>query len=242
MKMRELESRTGVNRETIRIFLRHGLVPEPARPKHNVADYHESHVRAVLAVRELQRNTTLTLRQIRETLQGQQGEHRVEASAFQHLEELVATRVGIDVQPILIKSLAKAYPDAPSDAQRLASIGVIEILGSRRGPSLSVTDTRIVTIWGEMRQSGFTESLGFNPEMLTFYLQPSAAIAEREAALFLERTEGRIDSQTAAAMLQVGLRLMLDFFGLLRMKRLLENIQRAEAPKPHRPRAKNGPA
>lgn len=238
MKMRELESRTGVNRETIRIFLRHGLVPEPTRPKHNVADYDESHVRAVLAVRELQRNSTLTLRQIRETLHGEQGDTRVEASAFQHLEELVATRVGIDVQPILLQSLTKAYPDAPSDAQRLASIGAIEILNSRHGPALSVTDTRLVTIWSEMRQSGFTEDLGFSPEMLTFYLQPAAAIARQESALFLERTEGRIDGETAAAMLQVGLRLMLDFFGLLRMKRLLENIQRPEAPKPRRTRAK----
>jgi len=80
-----------------------------------------------------------------------------------------------------------------------------------------------------MRQGGFTEDLGFTPEILTFYLQPAETIAEREAALFLERTEGRIDDETAAVMLQLGLRLMLDFFGLLRMKRFLRNIHR-EAP------------
>jgi len=126
MKMRDLESRTGVNRETIRIYLRHGLVPEPSRPKPNVADYDETHVRAVQAIRDLQRSSTLTLRQIRESLQGEPGERRVEASAFQQLEALVATRVGIDVQPILIKSLARAFPDAPSDARRLEAIGAIE--------------------------------------------------------------------------------------------------------------------
>lgn len=232
MKMRELESRTGVNRETIRIFLRHGLIPEPSRPKSNVADYDETHVRAVLAVRELQRNSTLTLRQIRETLQGEHGERRVEASAFQHLEALVATRVGIDEQPILIAALARAFPDAPADAQHLASIKAIEILNSPQGPALSVTDARLVTIWSEMRQGGFTEELGFTPDILTFYLQPAEMIAEREAALFLERTEGRIDGETAATMLQLGLRLMLDFFGLLRMKRFLRNIHEAEAPAP----------
>ena len=31
MKMRELEQRTGVNRETIRVYLRQGLLPEPRR-------------------------------------------------------------------------------------------------------------------------------------------------------------------------------------------------------------------
>jgi DNA-binding transcriptional MerR regulator len=229
MKMRDLESRTGVNRETIRIFLRHGLVPEPSRPKHNVADYDESHVRAVLAVRDLQRNSTLTLRQIRESLQGELGERRVEASAFQHLEALVATRVGIDVQPILISSLSRAFPDAPADARHLAAIGAIEVLKSPKGPALSVTDARLVTIWSEMRQGGFTEELGFTPDILTFYLQPAEMIAEREATLFLERTEGRIDDETAAAMLQLGLRLMLDFFGLLRMKRFLQHIHKEDA-------------
>ncbi|MDB5698956.1 MAG: hypothetical protein JWN69_1760, partial [Alphaproteobacteria bacterium] len=66
MKMRDLERRTGVNRETIRVFLRHGLIPEPARPKPNVADYGETHVQAIQAVRDLQRNSSMTLRQIRE--------------------------------------------------------------------------------------------------------------------------------------------------------------------------------
>ena len=229
MKMRDLESRTGVNRETIRIYLRHGLVPEPSRPKPNVADYDETHVRAVQAIRDLQRSSALTLRQIRESLQGEPGERRVEASAFQQLEALVATRVGIDVQPILIKSLARAFPDAPSDARRLEAIGAIEIIKTPKGQALSVTDARLVAIWSEMRQGGFTEDLGFTPEILTFYLQPAETIAEREAALFLERTEGRIDDETAAVMLQLGLRLMLDFFGLLRMKRFLRNIHR-EAP------------
>jgi DNA-binding transcriptional MerR regulator len=237
MKMRELEQRTGVNRETIRIFLRHGLVPEPSRPRPNVADYDDSHVRAILAVRDIQRNSTLTLRQISQTLQGEPGDRRVEASAFQHLEALVAARVGIDAQPILVESLARIFPDARSDARRLAAIGAIEVLKSAQGPALSVTDARLVTIWSEMRQGGFTEELGFSPDILTFYSQPAEMIAEREAALFLERTEGRIDDEAAAALVQLGLRLMLDFFGLLRMKRFLAHIREAQLAKTPEARA-----
>ena len=37
MKMRELEQRTGVHRETIRVYLREGLIPEPERPRKTVA-------------------------------------------------------------------------------------------------------------------------------------------------------------------------------------------------------------
>src|SRR3546814_2512177 len=56
VKMRDLEKRTGVHRETIRVYFRHGLLPEPERPAPNVADYGETHVQAVLAVRKLQRS------------------------------------------------------------------------------------------------------------------------------------------------------------------------------------------
>src|SRR6476661_841103 len=96
MKMKELEARTGVGRETIRVYLRFGIIPEPIRAKRNVADYGEEHVRAVLAVRELQRESRLTLTQIAEVVRGRTTEQRIEAAAFQHLEELVAIGVGVD--------------------------------------------------------------------------------------------------------------------------------------------------
>lgn len=224
MKMRQLEQRTGVNRETIRVFLRHELIPEPQRPKPNVANYGEDHVRAIVAVRELQRNSTLTIKQIKEALQGNPSTTRVEASAFQHLEALVAARVGVDAQPVLLDTLARSFPHALDDAQRLHSVGIINILIAPAGPSVSITDARLITIWSEMRQAGFTEESGFVPEMLTFYLEPAEAVASREAALFLERTKGQISEEQAATMLQLALRVMLDFFGLLRMKRFLAHL------------------
>src|SRR5258708_2107987 len=179
MKMRELEARTGLNRETIRVYLRHGLVPVPQRPLPNVADYDESHVRAILAVRDLQVGSGLTLRQIKQTLNGQHGDRRIEAGAFQHLEALVATRVGLDDRQISIASLLKAFPHAVKDAKALQAIGIVEIKETAAGPCLSVTDARLVTIWGEMRTAGFTEETGFSPDVLAFYVEP-AEYVERQ--------------------------------------------------------------
>lgn len=222
--------RTGVNRETIRVLLRHGLIPEPSRPKTNVADYGEEHVRAIQSVRELQQNSSMTLQQIKDTLKGTPGEQRIEASAFQHLEALVATRVGMDVQPVQLAHLEKAFPDATDVARRFAEIGVVELLKTPAGPSLCITDARLVTIWSEMRQAGFTDESGFPPEIVTFYADPAERVAQREATLFLERTEGRISEDEAAKMLQMALRLMLDFFGLMRMKRFMAHIHRDVTP------------
>src|SRR5262245_39050446 len=100
MKMSELEQRTGVNRETIRVFIRKGLVPAPDKPKATVAHYTEEHVRAIRAVRNLQREHQVTLDQIGMMLRGDQLDKRLEAPAFHHLEDLVAARFGQDDKTI----------------------------------------------------------------------------------------------------------------------------------------------
>lgn len=244
MKMRELETRTGLNRETIRVYLRNGLVPEPARPRHNVADYNESHVTAIIAVRDLQRNSGLTLNQIKDVLNGQQGARRIEAGAFQNLEALVATRVGVDDRQVPIATLRKVWPHAEEDARTFERMGLLEIINTRRGPALSVTDSRLVTIWGEMRASGYTEEMGFTPDILTFYKEPAEAVAKAESDRFLALVEGKIDEQTAAALFQVGMRLMIDFFSLLRTKALLRFIHRDDEARPQaepRSRKMKGP-
>lgn len=80
---------------------------------------------------------------------------------------------------------------------------------------VNVTDARLVTIWGEMRKAGFTEEFGFTPALLSYYAQPATEIGQQEARLFMERTDGRMDTELAAEMVQKALPLMLDFFGLI---------------------------
>jgi DNA-binding transcriptional MerR regulator len=238
MKMRELETRTGLNRETIRVYLRNGLVPEPVRPKHNVADYDESHVTAIIAVRDLQRDSGLTLNQIKDVLNGQHSARRIEAGAFQNLEALVATRVGVDDRPVLIASLLKVWPHAETDARTFAEMGLVSIIETRKGPALGVTDSRLVTIWGEMRASGYTEALGFTPDVVAFYKEPAESVARQETEAFTNVVEGKLNDQDAAALFQVGMRLMIDFFSLLRTKALLRQLHRFTVENQEKPRSR----
>lgn len=232
MKMRELETRTGVNRETIRVYIRHGVIPQPARPKRNVADYSEEHVQAIRAVRDLQRDSRLTLTQIAEIMQGRSVDRRIDAGAFQHLEQLVAARVGVDMGQVTIDSLLDRYPHADSDARALAAINAVEIIRNGDGVDrLSLTDARLVTTWGEMRAAGFVETVDFSPEILSYYVRAAEYVAANEATKFFKRTVGRVTEDEAASMLQIALPRMLDFFGLLRQKAFLRNI-RPDTPDP----------
>lgn len=224
--MRELELRTGVHRETIRVYLRHDLIPPPARRSKTVADYGEEHVQAILAVRRLQHDSRLTLPQIRAMMTGAAAEQRVSANAFPHLEQLVAARVGLDEHLVTIASLSLRYPHAAEDARSLASVGVIQIEhDGALGDAVTLTDAELISIWGEMRNLGFLEDLDFHPKMLDFYVEAARFVAGWEARTFLERTEGRIGEEAAAEMLEPSLPLMLNFFGLLRRKEFMRNIR-----------------
>jgi DNA-binding transcriptional MerR regulator len=224
MKMRELEGKTGVNRETIRVYFREGLLPEPSRPARNVADYGEDHVRSILAVRKLQRESGMTLPQIRQMLNGGGTARSLGASAFQHLEELVASRVGVEQGLVSLDSMLETNPKARIDARGLDRIGVIKLIKTSEGAFMSITDAGLVRIWGRMRSVGFDEEHGFPPEIVDYYIEAAEFVAGKEAQLFLERVEGVIAEDEAAAMLEFALPAMLDFFGLIRLKAFLRNI------------------
>lgn len=225
MKMRELEERTGVHRETIRIYLRHKLIPEPMRPRRTVAYYGEEHVQAVLSVRRLQRDNRLTLPQIQAIIAGEGAEGRVEASAFDQLEQLVAHRVGEDGPPVTVASLLARYPHAAEDAHTLSRIGILEIIETEQGDSLSITAAQLVRIWGDMRAVGFDKRLGYTPDILGFYTEAADFVGKWEAATFMDRVDGHIDVAQAATMVEHALPLMLDFFGLLRQRAFFLHIE-----------------
>jgi len=54
MRMRELEKASGVGRETIRYYIREGLLPEPSRASRNSAFYSDDHVARLKAIKRLQ--------------------------------------------------------------------------------------------------------------------------------------------------------------------------------------------
>lgn len=227
--MRELELRTGVHRETIRVYLRLELIPPPERRGKTVAVYGEEHVEAINAVRRLQQEDRRTLLQIKAMMNGEPVDQRVSVGAFSQLERLVAARVGLEDQLVSLASLASRYKRARSDARALAAIGAIEIIQKDGVDSVSITDAELISIWGEMRKAGFDEKLDFRPSMLDFYVDAARFIGERDARTFLDRTEGRIEESEAAAMIEPALQLMLNFFGLLRRKMFLEAVRTGKA-------------
>jgi len=230
MRMRELEQRTGVNRETIRVYFREGLLPEPSRPKPNVAIYDEGHVRAIAAIRALQQAGRLPLGQIRQALAGDAEAMPSDASDLARLESLLADRAGHNADLVPLTTVLPLNPHAAADAEAFERAGVIRLTRRRDGPHLSRTDAQLVGLWGRMRAAGFDERHGFEPGVARLYVEAAQSLARAEVSTFLSIIAGRVEEGEAADLALTALRLMLDFFGLLRMKAVLAEFGTQTAP------------
>jgi DNA-binding transcriptional MerR regulator len=225
--MRELERRTGVGREAIRVYLRLGLLPEPRRPKRNVADYSEEHVRSIQAIRQLQSERRLPLAQIKRAMEGDTLAVPSDAAVFPHLESLVAARLGIDNTLVPLASVVARNPHAEADARALERVGAVRLRRQHGQLRLSREDAQIVAIWGDMRALGFIEEHDLGPEFVRIYVEAAERLAATEVKLFLTGVQGHVGEELAAEMAQKGLAHTLGVFSLLRMKAVLRELPQA---------------
>ena len=225
MKMRALEQATGVNRETIRVYFRQGLLPQPQRAARNVADYGDVHVRGILSIRRLQENGRVPLAQIKRVIEGDPGAMPSDVIVAAQLEELVSVRLGTGQPLVPIAKLLAANPHAAADARKLHHTGAVTLRREKGRPALSPVDASLVKLWGEMRAAGFTERAGFTPAVVSIYVEAAERLAELESKTFFEALSGRRSEVPATRMAEQALSTMLAFFGLVRMKALRLQFQ-----------------
>jgi len=89
IKMKELEARTGVGREAIRFYIREGMIPQPDKPKRNVAYYNDTHVKRLRAIRHLQQERQMSLARIKSILNSAEFDRLAARETLQGLERLL---------------------------------------------------------------------------------------------------------------------------------------------------------
>ena len=99
MRMSELVEKTGVNRETIRYYIREGLLPKPRKISRNMADYTHDCVDQIVLIKELQDRLFLPLAAIKKILrqgrisQTDQARVRLQSDYLRPLEHLLPAKV-----------------------------------------------------------------------------------------------------------------------------------------------------
>ncbi|HEX4181929.1 MAG TPA: MerR family transcriptional regulator [Caulobacteraceae bacterium] len=216
MKMQALEARTGVGRETIRYYIRLGLLPEPERPKPNVAVYGDEHVRRVEVIKRLQQERYLPLAFIKTLLERRTGG---EIEALPGLEALLASGLGLGLDARTPLAEAPALTGLTAhDLEVMIRDGVVKPAADG---GLDPLNLAICRTWGRAKAAGYTEENGWFPEDLGIYPEAIEAIARREIERFYTRTAGAMNVEEAARLGQAGIEIINEMLSLLRTRALL---------------------
>jgi len=230
LKMRDLERATGVGRETIRFYIREGLLPEPERAGRNVAWYDESFVDRIALIKELQRKRYLPLHAIKALVEGERPPARAEVDALLAIDGTLYR--GLAPSEARVADVASRTGLPIREIRRMASVEAIEIETRRGADWLAGDSLRFVERWAALRKAGYAERLGFGPENLRVYVQFVRWLAREELRMFARGVTGKVDAQTTSAMAEQGIEIVNDLLALLRRKTLLRYIAEGNLPEP----------
>ncbi len=224
--MKELEERTGIGREAIRFYLREGMLPEPERPKKNVARYSEEHVQRLLAIKKLKEERFLPLAVIKSLLQTdayRQMLARQPLAGIEHLLPAVVDGVA-GAGDRTLAELAKSSGVDDVELEELARSGAIEL---RRDGSTSWVDFRdaaIVEQWARLRQVGFSAARGYRFDKLAAYAALLRDLAVDEVDDFV-RSFADMEAGEAAEIAARGIEIVNELLALLHTRAVIEAVK-----------------
>lgn len=231
MKMKELERETGVGRETIRYYIREGLLPEPERPKRNVATYGQVHVERLKLIRRLQQDRFLPLSIIKTIVEAQAEGQPRGLEAFIGLENSVGPLLSESLShaPQKLEEVSAQTNISVDDIREFESFGLIVIDGREDGDWLSRRNVRIVELLAESRAAGFDEEASYRPEHYRIYAQMMDIVTKYEVSLFYHSLASRIGSQEAAELAARGIRIINEMLPILRTEKLIREMMQVSA-------------
>lgn len=241
MKMKEIERLSGVSREAIRFYIREGLLPEPDRPKKNVARYHEAHVAGLRTIKQLQEEQLLPLDVIKAVMTSKMDVKGADLEDIGDIESaLRALLPDMDAsEPIALRRAAKKTGLSKSDILGLSKIGMVTLQESDSGEKvLSPEDVEILSHWGNLAKAGFSKSRGFRADMAQLYVLFTQWLADQEASLFLKHIPGTLSAEETAGAAAQGIVHLNAVLALMRKRALLDRLKQASETGPKKRKKK----
>ena len=222
--MRDLERASGVGRETIRYYIREGLLPEPQRESRNSAIYSEEHVARLRTIKRLQEERYLPLAVIRTLMKTQDANALQASGAFSQLDRMLAARVdgAADAdQCLALQDLAVQLDLEPGFAEGHVATGMISV--DQKG-QVSARDARLLATLKRLSDVGFGSRNGFYPENLRFLVELMDWVVAQEMRLFMEHLTGHVGETEAADMAMHGIGLINEVMAELHVRGALQAL------------------
>lgn len=225
LKMKDLEGRTGVSRESIHFYLREGLLPEPSRPKRNVAHYSEEHVVRIKVIKRLQEERFLPLGVIKTMLDEADFGSVPTADDLPAFELAFLALLSGDtpVADRALRDVAEQTGLSEAELTELGNLGVIELKTGQRGAMLDYRDAAIVEQWARLRELGYGPESGYDALFLKRYADTIKVLADAEVDEFLDAF-GDIGTDAAADLAARGIEISNEIITRLHTRALTQRL------------------
>lgn len=236
LKMRDLERVSGVGRETIRFYIREGLLPEPDRPKRNVARYSQVHVDRLRAIRKLQQERFLPLSVIKTIVRAEGDATGAGIASFIGLENVLVPLLSDpkNLEPRSVASVSKDMGLPLETIDWLIEMGLVRA-DMRQGERwLDGRNARVVALWKELVDIGFSPEAGYLEPQWKIYAAFLDWLVREEVNSFYKNLAPKIGQEEAGHMASAGVRIMNEIIPLMRTDRIVRAVaeisERGELP------------
>lgn len=220
--MRELEKISGVGRETIRFYIREGLLPEPQRASRNSAFYSDEHVTRLRAIKRLQEERFLPLAVIKGLLDAEDSARWLGPQAFPMLDTLIAARMGAGGTLQSLADIMRVQGFEPDYADAHVKTGMIEINADGQ---VSPIDAAILETLKDLWDLGFNRDRGFMPEDMRLFVELVDWLVAQEMKMFFGHLAGEVGEAQAADMASRGVALINDLLAQLHNRAVVKALR-----------------
>jgi DNA-binding transcriptional MerR regulator len=223
LKMKELEARTGVNREAIRFYIREGLLPEPEKPKRNVALYTEEHVTLTRLIKELQDKHFLPLKTVKAVLDSPHARSMAENERATGMSHFLPALLR-DTTPGPDRTVAEVSASSGLSGDQIESLDEIGAVCISADGLIDFRDAAILETWGQAQSRGFDAKHDYTPRFFIKYVDAARQLAKLEVAQFLQNFGSSLDGRAAGEMAAEGIEFANTLISLLHTKFIVEEI------------------
>lgn len=229
MRMRELSEASGVSKGTIKFYIREGLIPRPIKTHPNSAYYNETHLNAILSVKELRSKRFLPLSVIKDILGQGKDQLSIEevrtltlmdGRLFHNLSEQPA------IKPLTLKQLQARTGASLKDIKALEAHRILDPVEKGKRKYYEEDDIRIVEGWARLRKAGVTDDFEIGPSNLELHRDMVERLVVEEARLLATRTTGKVPLEKMVELVEETRLFTTILFDVLHKKKVLEMFRK----------------
>ena len=188
-RIRELEQRTGVKRQTIHYYLREGLLQPPLEKFKNSAWYDQRHVARLLLIRDLRETQFLPLKAIRAIIEEQPaGEFSAaQRRTLDTFRDKLRRRHQQREPHHDLQNLADEIRFTQAEIEQLSSLAWIHPRQVGQRGQGDDREARLLRAWAAVRDAGLTPRRGFTPDDFVIFDTLLGELAAHAAQMISDR-------------------------------------------------------